>query len=122
MWPVTFTVGSIRPSDIALIRYSRPRGDSASRPVATYVGQCCRQRPQRTHWARSASDGANRLVNAGCLPNQSLPTKRPGLRMPFGSNCCLTRRMSSKAGGGSPKTSICCLSSGGQRSTTAVAE
>src|SRR3972149_11173180 len=52
--------------------------------------------------------------------HHSLPTKRPGLSTPPGSNCALTRRISSIDAGGSPKTSRRRLRASGQRSRTSV--
>ncbi len=44
--------GSSRPSTTAFMRWSRPRGESASSPSRTYVGHAGRQKPQ---WTQGSS-------------------------------------------------------------------
>ena len=53
------SVGSTLPSTTLRIRCSRPRGDSSSWPVAMYVGQAGRQKPQWMQFWRSLSAGAS---------------------------------------------------------------
>ena len=48
-WSVTVGPIEIRPSLTAFINAMRPRGDSVSSPVSTYVGHAWRQKPQCTH-------------------------------------------------------------------------
>src|SRR2546423_8982923 len=49
---------------------------------------------------------------------QMPPTKRPALRIPFGSSASLSARITAKPGGGGPETSTPCLTAGGAAATT----
>ena len=73
----------------------RPRGESASAPHSTYVGQVSRQNPQCTQSSMSVLLGRPVGVERG---HQIPPTNRPGLQVPAGSKRRLTRRISSSAG------------------------
>ena len=63
-----------RPSLTAFIKAILPRGDSVSSPVAKYVGQACRQKPQWTHLYKSDS---SIQVSTFITPDESINSNSP---------------------------------------------
>ena len=81
----------VSPSPISTIR---PRGESASMPHSTYVGQVSRQKPQWTQSSMTSCSGGRRRSNAviggPSVLAQMPPTNTPGLQVPAGSKRSLT--------------------------------
>ena len=63
-----------RSSLTAFIKAILPRGDSVSSPVARYVGQACRQKPQWTHLYKSDS---STQVSTPIAPDESVNSNSP---------------------------------------------